>query len=157
MPDEALNEFLEAYDVHRIKDQELYYENRMNDYLAAGRQAGGLAEIMLFLAGVSGVVAAAWPDYALWLGVLAAAFAATATVVTAWSELIGFSKNAQLFRASGDRLANARPDRPMGSDVANAQARSYVTRMEGILLTEVRSWGKEWGHAEGDPPTRSDS
>jgi hypothetical protein len=151
VPDEALNEFLEAYDVHRIKDQERYYDNRMNDYLVAGRQAGALAEVMLFLAGVSGVVAATWPEYALWLGVLAAAFAATATVVTGWSELIGFSKNAQLFRAAGDRLANARPDRPMESEVGNAEARLYITRMEGILLTEVRSWGKEWGHADADP------
>ena len=153
MPDDAINEFLEAYDVHRIKDQEQYYDNRMNDYLAADRQAGTFAEAMLFLAGLSGIVAATWPDYALWLGVLAAAFAATATVVTGWSELIGFSKNAQMFRAASDRLANARPDRPVGVDVDDIEARAYVTRMEGILLTEVRSWGKEWGHAEGDTAT----
>jgi hypothetical protein len=151
VPDEALNEFLDAYDVHRIKDQERYYDNLTHDYIAAGRQAGALAEIMLFLAGVSGVVAATWPEYALWLGVLATAFAATATVVTGWSELIGFSKNAQLFRAAGDRLANARPDRPMGSEIGDTEARLYIARMEGILLTEVRSWGKEWGHADGDP------
>ena len=151
MPDDALNEFLEAYDVHRIKDQEQFYDNRMHDYLAADRQAGTFAGVMLFLAGVSGIVAATWPDYALWLGVLAAAFAATATVVTGWSELIGFSKNAQMFRAAGDRLANARPDRPIGVDVDDTEARAYVTRMEGILLTEVRSWGKEWGHADGSP------
>ena len=152
MPDEALNEFLEAYDVHRVKDQERFYDNRTNEYLAAGRQAGALAEVMLFLAGVSGVVAATWSDYALWLGVLAAAFAATAIVVTSWSELIGFSKNAEMFRSTGDRLANARPDRPLGSEVGDTEARLYIARMEGILLTEVRSWGKEWGHPEGDPP-----
>jgi hypothetical protein len=149
--DEALSEFLNAYDVHRIKDQETYYEKRMNEYVVADRQAGAVAETMLFLAGVSGIIAAAWPEYALWLGVIATAFAATATVVAGWSELIGFSKNAQMFRAASDRLALARPDRPMGSEVGNPQAQAYIARMEGILLTEVRSWGKEWGHANGDP------
>lgn len=151
MRDEALSEFLDAYDVHRIKDQESYYEGRMNEYVVAGRQAGAVAETLLFLAGVSGVIAASWPDYALWLGVIAAALAATATVVAGWSELIGFSKNAQLFRAAADRLALARPDRPMGSEVSDSEAEAYLSRMEGILLTEVRSWGKEWGHANGGP------
>ena len=152
MPDQALNEFLDAYDVHRIKDQEQYYSNRMKEYVAADRQAGTLAEGLLFLAGVCGAVAAVWPDYTLWLGVLATAFAATATVVGGWAELVGFSKNAEMFRAAGDRLAIARPDRPMGPVVDDTEARAYVSRMEDILLTEVRSWGKEWGHAQDAPP-----
>jgi hypothetical protein len=146
--DEALTEFLKAYDIHRIKDQETYYEQRMNEYTAAGRRAGAVAETMLFLAGVSGVIAAVWPDYALWLGVVATTFAATATVIAGWSELIGFSMNAQLFGAAADRLALARPDRPMGSEIERSETMAYVTTMEDILLTEVRSWGKEWKHAD---------
>ena len=152
MADNTLTEFLAAYDIHRIKDQEQYYANRVKEYVAADRQAGGVAEALLFLAGVSGVLAAAWPTYALWLGVAATAFAATATVVAGWSELIGFSKNASMFRSAGDRLANERPDRPMGSKVDTSEASIYVARMEDILLGEVRSWGKEWGHADDTPP-----
>ena len=153
MADGALNEFLAAYDHHRIKDQEHYYANLVKEYVAADRQAGGVAEALLFLAGVCGVLAAAWPTYALWLGVAAAAFAATATVVAGWAELIGFSKNANMFRTAGDRLANERPDRPMGSRVDSCEAQVYVARMEDILLSEVRSWGKEWGHANDSPPS----
>jgi hypothetical protein len=150
MADEALGEFLEAYDVHRIRDQERYYADRVREYVAADRQASALAEGLLFLAGVAGVVAATWPEYALLLGVLAAAFAATATVVGGWAQLVGFSKNAQLFRTAGDRLANERPDRPMGPTVQADDAKAYITRMEGILIGEVRSWGKEWGNADRD-------
>lgn len=152
MADEALEQFLAAYDVHRIKDQEQYYADRVKAYVKADRQAGGLAALLLFLAGVAGVIASAWPTYALWLGVAAAAFAATATVVGGWADLIGFSKNAQLFRAAEDRLAFARPDRPTESGAEANQARAYIARMEDVLLGEVRAWGKEWGHPENDSP-----
>lgn len=151
MADEPLEQFLEAYDVHRIKDQEQFYADRVKEYVAADRQAGGLAALLLFSAGVSGVVAAAWPAYALWLGVVAAAFAATATVIGSWADLVGFSKNAQMFRAAEDRLAFARPDRPIESEADSNQVRAYVTRMEDILLGEVRAWGKEWGEPESEP------
>lgn len=152
MSDDALSEFLDAYDDYRIKDQELYYAKRLKEYVAADRQAGSLVEVLLFLAGVSGVVAAAWPTYALWLGVLAASLAAIATVVGGWAELIGFSKNAHLFRATADSLAFARPKRPEGSETQQTDASVYLTRMEDILLGEVHSWGKEWGQADDPPP-----
>lgn len=153
MADEALNEFLEAYDLYRVKDQERYYSDRAKQYVAANRQAGNFAEGLLALAGVSGAVAAFSPEYALWLGVLAAAFAATATVIAGWADLVGFSKNAQLFRSAEDRLAYARPDRPMDSGVEDKEATVYIDRMEDILLGEVRAWGKEWGHPGNNPPS----
>jgi len=152
MADKALNEFLDAYDTYRVKDQLNYYSDREKEYAKADAQAGGLTEVLLFLAGVSGVVAVTWPQYALWLGVVAATLAAMATVIGGWAELIGFSKNAQMFRATEDRLARERPDRPSESAVRDDEARAYLEMMEDILLSEVLAWGKEWKKADEGPP-----
>jgi hypothetical protein len=141
---EARGEFLEAFDAHRVQDQMSFYRAREEEYRRADAQAGAVTEVLLFLAGVSGIVAVMWSSQAFWLGVAAATLAALATVVGAWAELIGFSKNAQLYGAARASLDYLRPDRPQGSEVKKAPVRAYVRDVEDILLGEVRSWGEQW-------------
>jgi len=152
LSDETLEQFTDAYDTHRVLEQMEFYRRRSAEYERADSQAGGIAEILLFIAGICGVVAAAWSEGALWMGVTAATLAAAATVVGSWAELVGFSKNAELYGAAEASLALMRPKRPKsadGPDLTQERVGTYLRGVEEVLLGEVRTWGEQW-KAAGD-------
>jgi hypothetical protein len=146
-----LPSFLEAYDAHRVEDQRGFYEKRSDEYARSALQTSSVSEVLLLLAAVCGVVAAFWNDQAVWLGVLAAAFAAFAAAVASWAEVVGFSANAELYKAASAGLAQVRPRRP-DPPVASAESvRTYFDQVEDILLGEVRTWSQKWA-ASPSPP-----
>lgn len=155
LSDETLEQFTDAYDTHRVLEQMEFYRRRSAEYERADSQAGGIAEILLFVAGICGVVAAAWSEGALWMGVTAATLAAAATVVGSWAELVGFSKNAELYGAAEASLALMRPKRPDGPDLTEERVGTYLRAVEEVLLGEVRTWGEQWKDARdrGQPST----
>jgi hypothetical protein len=137
-------EFLDAYDTHRVRGQERFYDERAKEYERSSQQISLARELLLLLAAASGVVAAAWTDGAVWLGVSAAAFSAVAAAVTSWGLVIGFSANAELYRAARAGLARLRPNRPDAGGAAPEQVRKYFDDVEDILMGEVRTWSQKW-------------
>lgn len=141
---DALAEFLDAYDAHRVADQASFYEQRTKEYRKSAGQIGWANELFLFAAAICGVVAAAWTDQAVWFGVAAVGLAAVGAALTAWADVIGFAANAELYRAARDGLCRLRPERPT-ADATPEQVDEYLVQAEDILLGEVRSWGEKWG------------
>jgi hypothetical protein len=136
-------EFAELYDEERVRGQLGWYEARADEYDGANGQGENARLVLLLLAAISGLVASFDVARAT-LGVVAAALAATATLVTGWMDLVGFRTNADLYRAAVGGLAHLRPDRPTDTSPPE-QLRRYVEQVEGILLGEVRTWSQRWG------------
>jgi len=143
--DDSLRQFASAYDAHRVEDQMRFYNDRTARYERADSQAGLTSEILLGLAGICGIVAAASPSLGLWLGVVAVALAAGAAIVGSWAELIGFSKNSELYGAAAASIRHIRPRRPGQGPIDEDQVEAYMQEVESVLLGEVQSWGKQWG------------
>lgn len=155
MSDER-TQFLAAYDRHRVTDQAGWYERRAEEYERSARQIGWLNETLLFVAGACGAIAVAWPDHAVWLGVVAAASSALAGVAISWANTVGFAANAELFQSARAGLAHVRPTRPLppdpvaggddsGTGPSDEAVADYMERVEEILLGEVRTWAERWG------------
>ena len=150
---EGLEEFLEAYDSHRVADQAKWYGQRSHEYGRSARQLSWANEGSLLVAAACGLIAAVWTEQAVWLGVAAAGFAALGVALTAWGDVVGFTANAELYDAARVSLAALRPDRP-SAEAQPEEVRAYVDDVENILLGEVRTWGEKWAPmTERDGPT----
>jgi hypothetical protein len=140
-----LSSFLDAYDVHRVGDQQHFYEERVREYDRSASQTSWVSEMLLFVAAVCGIAAATWSDQALWLGVTAAGLAAIAGAIGSWAEVVGFSANAGMYRAALSGLGIIRPSRPDPSTASPEEVAAYRNDVEEILLGEVRTWSQRWG------------
>jgi len=149
---DALAEFLEAYDEHRVKDQSGFYAKRTEEYVASARQIAAVSEIFLFLAALCGTFGAFLSGYNLWLGLLAAGLSAGAAAVASWGDIIGFSANAELYGAASAGLARLRPRRPDASSPSVEEIGDYLVAVEDILMGEVRTWGEKWGRENSSEP-----
>ena len=149
---EELGDFLEAYDVHRVADQRNWYKGRSAEYEQSARQLSWANEGSLLVAAACGLLAAFWTDQAVWLGVVAAGFAALGVALTAWGDVVGFTANAELYDAARLGLDVLRPDRP-NADAQPDEVKAYVDNVEDILLGEVRTWGEKWASTNRDTPT----
>lgn len=153
---EATEEFLDAYDEHRVVDQTGFYSDTASEYEHTARQIGLLNGSLLFIAAACGAAGAIWTEQAVWLGLVAAGLAAVAGAVTSWGDVVGFSANAELYRATETSLIHLRPTRPPDAGAASADdVASYVHAVEDVLTGEVRVWGETWAKAiedaEGHP------
>jgi hypothetical protein len=146
----AVRQFLDAYDAHRVGDQQAFYEGRVREYDRSASQISWTSEVLLFLAAVCGVMGAAWSDQAVWLGVVAVGIAAAAGAVGSWAEVVGFSANADMYRAARAGLGHLHPMRPDPSTATPEQVARYRTNVEEILLGEVRTWSQKWGQPAED-------
>ena len=136
-------QFLDLYDKHRVGGQLQYYEDRIDEYTKAGNQAALLRFFLLAGAAVLGGFGALVPEIRVLFAVLAATLTALAATVTAWSELVGFGLNKDLYGNARSALRMLRPDRPReGADRAAVGA--YVDQVEEIMLSEVGAWSKQW-------------
>jgi hypothetical protein len=141
--------FLDAYDEHRVTNQEEWYRARTDEYETSANQIGWANELCLFAAAACGAAAALLPEYALWLGAVAAGLAAVGAALTSWADVIGFAMNAELYSAARAGLSRLRPNRPR-ADASPADVEEYIGNVEDILLGEVRSWSQKWGAAAED-------
>jgi hypothetical protein len=152
-------EFLSAYDKYRIEDQIVFYQARVKEYAKADNQALVLRSALLFGAAVCGILGAA--DIArVPLGIIAAALAALSAAVTAWTELIGFRLNLDLYTNAQTALGLLRPEQPQ-ANARTDEVREYVREAEDILLGEVQTWAQKWQTSEenaaaGVPAARRD-
>ena len=145
-------EFLEAYDGHRVLDQQKFYQKRQLEYETSARQIETIVEICLTVAAVTGIAGAGFPDFARLLGVTAALLGALAVALTSWSEVIGFKVNAKLYRAAREGLERRRITRPDETKATPEEVAQYVEDMEDILLGEVRTWGEKWSRTSDALP-----
>ncbi len=148
--------FLDAYDKYRVNDQIRYYDRRITEYLRSARQVGWVNTVLLGLAAASGTIGA-WVGEGRIYGLIAAGLSALAAAVTSWDEVIGFSTNAEMFRAGRGGLAHARPTRPRDPVTAtDEQVRAYVTDVEEVLMREVRTWASTWSGDDQPEPAETD-
>lgn len=145
----SFEDFLDVYDEHRVQDQLRFYKDRMEEYERAVRQTSWVNEGLLLAAGLCGVGATVWTGNARWFGLAGAGLGGLAGLVLAWSAVIGFAANSELYRAARAGLTNLRAGRPDGDEVTAEQVATYVTGVEEILLGEVRSWAEKWGKQAG--------
>lgn len=136
--------FLEAYDENRVKDQQHFYKVRTAEYEKSAKQIGWVNVVLLALAGLCGAAGAVWSDQATWLGLTAVALSAIAAATASWGDVVGFSTNAELYKAAQASLAHLRAQEPK-QDADDDQVGSYVRDVEDVLLGEVRTWGERWG------------
>ncbi len=143
---EARAQFLKAYDEKRVKDQQRFYELRTKEYERSARQVGVVNGTFLFLAAVCGAAGAVFIDQSTWLGLTAAGLSGAAAATTSWGDVIGFSANAQLYKAASASLANLRPGRPRdAANAKDAEVETYLGHVEDVLMGEVRTWGERSG------------
>jgi hypothetical protein len=141
-------DFRRLYRNLRIADQRGFYEQRSREYRRAGRQAIATRNVLLVLAAAAGVVAQFVDGTGrVAAGIVAAAFAALATAVTAYESLMGFSSLAQLYRDGALSLAEAEAQWGGGADLA-----AEIEQVEQIFRTENGRWGQLTIQSRPDQP-----
>jgi len=149
MSDESA-EFLAAYDDHRVRNQMAFYEARIGEYSRSARQTARAVSLLVAGAAACGALGALFAEQNRWLGLVAAGLSAVAAAIAAWSDVIGFSVNSDLYQAALGGLRRLRVDRPSVDDADDAQVAGYMVRVEDVLLGEVRSWSERWAQTSSE-------
>ena len=142
----AEEEFVQAYSSARVDAQKQWYESRMNEYESADRQAASMRHGALAAATVCGALGAIGLGSSEYWGLSAAVLAAFATLITAWSDVIGFKMNSAIYEAATAGIDGLRSKRPVPPITAEKNI-SYVREVEGVLSGEVTGWAERWGEA----------
>ena len=138
------SEFLDAYDRHRVVDQTEYYGRTAAEYEHTERLIGLINAALLFVAGICGVLGVVFREESRWFGLTAAVLAALAAASISWSDVIGFSANAELYRAAEASLERLRQTKPDETDTGAGDVEGYVGNVEDVLTGEVQTWGERW-------------
>jgi hypothetical protein len=158
-------QFTEAYRAHRFEDQRTFYHSRRSEFEAAHDQSGWLISFLMILTGAASALASASPELSgpkwLW-SILAIAFPALATALSAYSNLYGFERQGKIYGDAENALIYARagaPDsKPPIDDAAFHQAMSaHVQQVEQILSAEQAQWGQLIGEIKPMPPPSTTS
>ncbi|MGI9646491.1 MAG: SLATT domain-containing protein [Ilumatobacteraceae bacterium] len=148
------SEFLGAYDKHRVDHQETYYGRTAAEYERTERLIGLSNAVLLFLAGICGALGVVFREESRWFGLTAAVLSAIAAAAISWSDVIGFSANAELYRAAESSLRRLRPSQPDSTTTVAGDVAGYVDNVEEVLTGEVQTWGERWARdairIEGD-------
>jgi SMODS and SLOG-associating 2TM effector domain 1 len=153
-------QFTEAYREHRFEDQRTFYHNRRGEFEAAHDQSGWLISFLMILTGAASALASASPELGgpkwLW-SILAIAFPALATALSAYSNLYGFERQGKIYGDAENALIYARAGAPELKlpidDAASHQAVSaHVQQVEQILSAEQAQWGQLIGEIKPMPP-----
>lgn len=143
MSEQAVGEFLNAYDKHRVGDQIEWYRKTGLEYERSSRQIAWVSELAILGATVCGILTMIWSDASASLGITAAALGALSAAVTSWGDVIGFTTNADLYRDANAALERLHPERPERGATPE-QIKWYVDQAENIMRSEVGSWTDEW-------------
>ena len=153
MSDQA-DELLRLYARHRIDDQIAYYERQADRNERALRRAVSIAALLFVAATLCGALAAA--DAAGGRGMWAfcsAGFAALATALSAYEVAFGFERYSRQYTETRAALELADASRPPASDPEAVV--EYVTRVEGLLRSDVESWSEHYATEVANRATES--
>ncbi|HEY5705533.1 MAG TPA: SLATT domain-containing protein [Terrimicrobiaceae bacterium] len=163
MTEDRDKQFLALYRAHRFEDQRKFYHKRRDEFEAARDQSGWLISFLLILTGAASALASA-PELGgpkwLW-SVMAIAFPALSTALSAYSSLYGFERQGKIYGDAENALIGARSDAPdVRQPVDNAafhQALSeHVQQIEQILSAEQAQWGQLIGKNATRKPSAPD-
>ncbi len=140
-------EFLRAYDTHRVTDQIGYYTRRTDEYRRTASRISWTSTSLLALASAAGTIGV-WAEEPLIFGLIAAGLSALAAAVTSWGDVVGFSANAEMFAVARGGLAHVRPKRPDPVAATDETVGRYVNDVEDVLTREVSTWSDTWSSDE---------
>jgi len=138
---DRVSEFRRLYRDLRIADQANFYETRAAEYRRAHGQAITARNVLLVVSAVVGVLSQfTTGPYRGGMGVLAAALAALAGVVTAFETLIGFPVLEKIY--TDTRLSLRKAEIGWLASTGDADLAEQVQRVELIFRTENGQWGQ---------------
>ncbi len=155
---EPVDQFLALYRKHRFEHQRSFYESRQKEFEAARDEVIWLTAAFFILTTAAAAFAAAdiWGLHTLWL-ILAVAFPAVSTALSAYNGLYAFDRQAKVYGDAANALLRARADspdlKPVMEDSAFADAvGAHVQQIERILSGEQAQWGQLIGEIKPISP-----
>jgi len=151
-------QFLELYREHRFEHQRDFYESRRTELESARDESIWLTSVlMIFTAAASALAAGATGDLKMLWSILAIAFPALATALSAYDGLYAFERQAKLYGDAANALLRARADGPdlkppMEDRPFHEALSAHVEQVEQILRGEQAQWGQLIGEIKPISP-----
>ena len=153
-------QFLALYQKHRFQDQRTFYDSRRREFETAHDEVLWLTTVFMVLTAAAAALASANLGglRALW-SILAVAFPAVSTALSAYNALYAFERQAKIYGDAANSLLRARADspdlKPPMDDSAFQQAlTAHVEQIERILGNEQAQWGQLIGEIKPvEPPS----
>jgi len=161
---ERAQQYLALYRKYRFQDQLDFYESRQREFDSARGEVIRLTSIFMVLTALAAALAAANIGglHALW-SILAVAFPALSTALSAYDGLYAFERQAKLYGDAANALLGARADspdfkQPMDDAAFEAALSAHVQQVEQILSREQAQWGQLIGEIKpvSPPQVKSD-
>ena len=141
-------QFLALYRKHRFEDQRAFYDSRRREFETARDQVLWLTAVFMVLTAAVAALASANVGglKSLW-SILAVAFPALSTTLSAYNALYAFERQAKIYGDAANALLRARADspdlKPLMDDAAFQEALgAHVEQVEQILRNEQSQWGQ---------------
>jgi hypothetical protein len=156
-------QFLGLYQRHRFQDQRTFYDSRRREFEAARDQVLWLTTVFMVLtAAVAALASANVGGFRSLWSILAVAFPALSTALSAYNALYAFERQAKIYGDAANALLRARADspdlKPPMDDAAFQEAlRAHVEQVEQILRNEQAQWGQLIGESKPVAPSPSNS
>ena len=154
-------QFLALYEKHRFEDQRAFYDSRRREFDTARDQVLWLIAVFMVLTAAVAALASAKVGglKSLW-SILAVAFPALSTALSAYNALYAFERQAKIYGDAANALLRARADspdlKPPMDDAAFQEALSaHVEQVEQILRSEQAQWGQLIGEIKPAAPPQS--
>ena len=154
-------QFFALYRRHRFEHQRAFYDSRRREFEAAQDELIWLAAVlMVFTAAAAAFAAANVGNLKELWSVLAVAFPALGTALSAYNGLYAFERQAKLYGDAANALLRARADAPdlrplMDDATSQAALRAHVQQVEQILGGEQAQWGQLIGEIKPvEPPAK---
>lgn len=153
--------FLALYRKHRFEDQRAFYDSRRREFETARDQVLWLTTVFMVLtAAVAALASANVGGLKLLWSILAVAFPALSTALSAYNGLYAFERHAKIYGDAANALLRARADSPdlkppMDDAVFQEALGAHVEQVEQILRNEQSQWGQLIGEIK--PAARSPS
>ena len=152
-------QFFALYHQHRFDHQRTFYDSRRREFEAAQDESVWLAAVFMVFTAASAAFAAANVGGLknLW-SILAVAFPALGTALSAYNGLYAFERQAKIYGDAANALLRARADapdvKPVLDEASSQQVlQAYVQQVEGILAAEQAQWGQLIGEIKPVEPT----
>jgi hypothetical protein len=156
-------QFLALYQKHRFQDQRAFYDSRRREFEAARDEVLWLTTVFMVLTAAVAALASANLGglRSLW-SVLAVAFPALSTALSAYNGLYAFERQAKIYGDAATALLRARADSPdlklpMDDSAFQQALIAHVQQVEQILGNEQAQWGQLIGEIKPAEPPSSKS
>ena len=155
-------QFFTLYQRYRFQDQRAFYDGRRREFETARDEGLWLTTVFMVLTAAVAALASANLGglRSLW-SILAVAFPAVSTALSAYNALYAFERQAKIYGDAANALLRARADspdlKPPMDDSAFEQALvAHVEQVEQILGNEQAQWGQLIGEINPvePPPSR---